>query len=59
VAVIYVPFLQQAFATVSLSFGDWLRCAAAASLVLWLRELGKIITRATDHTSSRNGLPQA
>jgi Ca2+-transporting ATPase len=59
VVVIYVPFLQQAFATVSLRFGDWLRCAAVASSVLWLRELSKIIARATDHTSSRDGLPQA
>jgi Ca2+-transporting ATPase len=59
VAVVYVPFLQQAFATVSLSCGDWLRCAAVASLVLWLRELSKIITRATGHTSSRDGVPQA
>ena len=47
VAVIYVPFLQQAFSTVSLSFGDWLRCAAVASSVLWLRELSKVVTRAT------------
>jgi Ca2+-transporting ATPase len=47
VAVIYLPFLQQAFATVSLSFGDWLRCAVVASSVLWLRELSKVITRAT------------
>ena len=46
-AVIYIPFLQQAFSTVSLSFGDWLRCAAVASSVLWLRELSKVITRAT------------
>ncbi|MGH8067633.1 MAG: cation-translocating P-type ATPase, partial [Candidatus Entotheonellia bacterium] len=45
-AVIYIPFLQQAFSTVSLSFGDWLRCAAVASSVLWLRELSKIVTRA-------------
>ena len=44
-AVIYVPFLQQAFSTVSLSFGDWLRCAAVASSVLWLRELSKMVTR--------------
>jgi len=50
VAVVYVPFLQQAFSTVSLSFGDWLRCAAVASSVLWLRELSKIITRTMDHT---------
>jgi len=46
VAVVYVPFLQQAFSTVSLSAGDWLRCAAVASSVLWLRELSKVITRA-------------
>jgi P-type Ca2+ transporter type 2C len=45
VAVVYVPFLQQAFSTVSLSFGDWLYCAAVASSVLWLRELSKIVTR--------------
>jgi Ca2+-transporting ATPase len=47
VAVIYVPFLQNAFTTVSLSLSDWLRCAAVASSVLWLRELNKIVTRAT------------
>ncbi len=45
VAVIYVPFLQQAFSTVSLSLLDWLRCAAIASSVLWLRELSKIVSR--------------
>jgi len=47
VAVIYVPFLQQAFSTASLSFGDWLLCAAVASSVLWLRELSKMVTRLT------------
>ena len=46
-AVIYVPFLQQAFSTVSLSASDWLLCAAVASSVLWLRELSKLFTRAT------------
>lgn len=46
-AVIYLPFLQQAFSTVSLSFSDWLQCAAVASSVLWLRESSKIIVRAT------------
>ena len=45
VAVIYVPFLQNAFSTANLSVSDWLRCAAIASSVLWLRESGKIITR--------------
>jgi Ca2+-transporting ATPase len=47
IAVIYIPFLQQAFSTVSLSFKDWLLCAAVASSVLWLRELSKIASRAT------------
>ena len=46
IAVVYTPFLQQAFSTVSLSASDWLRCAAVASSVLWLRELSKVIIRA-------------
>jgi P-type Ca2+ transporter type 2C len=47
VAVVYVPFLQEAFSTTNLSLRDWLWCGAVASSVLWLRELSKIITRAT------------
>jgi Ca2+-transporting ATPase len=47
VAVVYLPFLQQAFGTVALSAGDWLQCAAVASSVLWLRELSKLIGRRT------------
>ena len=45
-AVIYVPFLQNAFSTSSLTGADWLRCLVVASSVLWLRELTKLITRA-------------
>jgi Ca2+-transporting ATPase len=45
VAVIYVPFLQNAFSTVSLTLSDWLRSVAVASSVLWMRELNKLITR--------------
>ena len=45
VAVLQVPLLQQAFSTVSLSAGDWLRCAAVGSSVLWLRELSKVLAR--------------
>jgi P-type Ca2+ transporter type 2C len=44
-AVIYIPFLQQAFATAPLSGGDWFTCAAAGSSVLWLRELSKLVHR--------------
>ena len=52
VAVIYVPFLQDAFTTASLSGNDWLRCVAVASSVLWLRELSKIVTRASQTNKS-------
>jgi P-type Ca2+ transporter type 2C len=51
-AVIYIPFLQEAFSTVSLSLGDWLRCVAVASSVLWLRELSKMLIRATNRRLS-------
>ena len=44
-AVIYTPFLQQAFSTVPLGLGDWLLCTAAASSVLWLGELIKVVAR--------------
>jgi P-type Ca2+ transporter type 2C len=53
VAVIYVPLLQEAFSTVSLSACDWLSCALVASSVLWLRELGKLVTRATSQDDHR------
>jgi Ca2+-transporting ATPase len=45
VAVIYVPFLQLAFSTVSLRASDWLRCLALASSVLWVREASKLLRR--------------
>jgi P-type Ca2+ transporter type 2C len=45
VAVVYIPLLQHAFSTVSLSAGDWVLCAAVGSSVLWLREVSKIIVR--------------
>jgi Ca2+-transporting ATPase len=52
IVVIYIPFLQAAFSTVPLTFADWLRCVAAASSVLWLRELSKLVTR----TASKRNL---
>jgi Ca2+-transporting ATPase len=45
VVVVYVPFLQRAFGTVSLSGADWLLCTAVASSVLWLREISKLVAR--------------
>jgi len=43
--VLYVAPLRRAFGTVPLSLGDWTRCVAAASLVLWVREAGKWFAR--------------
>jgi Ca2+-transporting ATPase len=43
--VIYVPFLQAAFGTVSLSGWDWARSAAVASSVLWVAEVAKFLAR--------------
>jgi P-type Ca2+ transporter type 2C len=46
IIVIYAPFLQRAFGTVSLSAQDWVFCTAIASSVLWLREIAKLVARA-------------
>ncbi len=51
-AVIYVPILQQAFSTASLSAGDWMKCAAVGSSVLWFRELSKLFS-GEKHSPSR------
>lgn len=45
VGVVYIPFLQRAFGTVSLSAQDWAFCGAVASTVLWLREISKLVGR--------------
>jgi Ca2+-transporting ATPase len=47
IAAVHVPFMQQAFSTTALSFGDWIVCVGVASSVLWLRELSKAVTRAS------------
>src|SRR5262249_39378146 len=44
--VVYLPPLQRAFATESLTPFDWLRCTAVASSVVWLREIQKALLRA-------------
>jgi hypothetical protein len=60
-AVVYVPFLQEAFSTSGLDARDWLLCAAVASSVLWLRELSKVITRAMggDRSGTASARPSA
>lgn len=50
-AAIYVPVLQNAFSTVSLTLSDWGFCALVASSALWLREIEKAIRRRTRDAS--------
>jgi Ca2+-transporting ATPase len=45
IAVVHVPFLQQAFSTVALGTRDWLTCAAVGSSVLWVVESKKLLAR--------------
>jgi P-type Ca2+ transporter type 2C len=45
VAVVQVPSLNAAFDTTPQAVGDWLRCIALASLVLWADEAKKLIER--------------
>ena len=47
VAVVYVPFLNDAFDTTSLDGPDWLLCVSLASSVLWADELRKLVTART------------
>ena len=48
VAVVHVDVLNLAFGTRPLTFGQWLTCAAMASLVLWFSELRKLFSRASN-----------
>ncbi len=45
VAVVHVPFLNDAFGTARLGISDWLLCTALASTVLWADELRKLVGR--------------
>ncbi len=45
VAVVHLGFLNLAFGTAPLSLGQWLWCAAMASVVLWYSELRKLVIR--------------
>ncbi|QDO89796.1 cation-translocating P-type ATPase [Ornithinimicrobium ciconiae] len=56
VAVVHVPFLQEAFGTQPLDLGHWLVCAAMASTVLWFDEGLKFVERRLD---TRRGVSSA
>lgn len=45
VAVVQVPFMNDAFKTSPLNVGDWLICAGLASPVLWAGETKKIAAK--------------
>ena len=45
VAVVQLPFLNEAFDTSPLTIGDWLVCAGLASIVLWADEGKKLLQR--------------
>jgi magnesium-transporting ATPase (P-type) len=46
VAVVELPFMNDAFRTTPLSLEDWLVCAGLASVVLWAAEAVKLLRRA-------------
>ena len=52
VAVVHVPFLQQAFSTTALSIENWLTCALVASTVIWAREIFKLFVRVIRRTKA-------
>jgi P-type Ca2+ transporter type 2C len=45
VAVVHLPFLNDAFSTTPLDIGDWLICVGLASVVLWADEAKKLVER--------------
>jgi magnesium-transporting ATPase (P-type) len=45
VAVVHVPFLNDAFDTTPLDAADWMICVALASVVLWADEAKKLVER--------------
>jgi P-type Ca2+ transporter type 2C len=47
VAVVELPFMNDAFSTTPLTLGDWGVCVALASVVLWADELRKLAARRT------------
>ena len=53
--VLYLPVMQRAFGTVGLNIADWVRCAIAASTVVWITELLKIVERSLAAGRSTGG----
>jgi magnesium-transporting ATPase (P-type) len=45
VLVVYAPFLNEGFGTTPLAAAYWAVCVAAASMVLWVDEVWKMLRR--------------
>lgn len=57
VAVVYIPFLNQAFETAPLELQSWGICLAMASLVLWVEEIKKFILRVSGYAARKTHNP--
>jgi len=55
VAVVQVPFMNDAFSTAPLGLDDWLICIGLASVVLWADELKKLVARQARATARTSG----
>jgi P-type Ca2+ transporter type 2C len=55
VSVVEMGALQEFFTTTDLTSGQWLICAAVGSTILWAGELVKIVIRARQRRSRREG----
>ncbi len=53
IAVIYLPFLNNAFDTAPMAAQDWVLCTVMASLVLWVEEIKKFILRASGYAARK------
>jgi P-type Ca2+ transporter type 2C len=53
--VVEMGALQEFFTTTDLTSGQWLICAAVGSTILWAGELVKIVIRARQRRSRREG----
>ncbi|MDJ0767336.1 MAG: cation-translocating P-type ATPase [Ilumatobacter sp.] len=52
VAVVHLPFMQTAFDTAPLGFGEWAIVIALASTVLWADEIRKLVVRRQSRRTS-------
>jgi calcium-translocating P-type ATPase len=58
VAVVQLPFLNDAFDTAPLRLGDWLLCVGLASIVLCADEAKKLLQRSRRHAIMKRAMPR-